>query len=229
MKKLARLTFASVLLSFFSSAALAAGVKPESSVLFLDDDHREATINIENTDSNSVLLHSTLQTIPEEPDNKLIITPQLARIEAGKKQQIRVVLKEGVNLTHQTMQRINFVSVPPDDGKKNRARVLIGQNIPVILSPANLPENIAPWRGIKAQCAGKFLSVSNPTNYVVRLTTQLDVLPEDKKLILPKTYILPQENLQLPLPQGTVCGGKSVRLHPVTRFGILTTPYEVKL
>lgn len=229
MKKLIKFALTGVLLPSSLSTALAAGIKPESSVLFLDDENREATINIENTDSNTVLLHSTLQTIPEDHENKLIITPQLARVEAGEKQQVRVLLKDGVKVTHQTLQRINFVSIPPDDGKKNRTRVLIGQNIPVILSPANLPENIFPWKGIKAQCAGTSIEISNPTDYVVRLTTQLDLLPGGKKMTLPKTYILPLETLNIPLPQKASCRAKSIRLHPVTRFGILTTPYEVKL
>ena len=228
MKKTCQYALAGALLSSSVSAALAAGIKPEASVLFLDETHREATINVQNTDSSAVLLHSTLQTIPEDPENKLIITPQLARVEAGKKQQIRVVLKDGVKLIRQTMQRINFVSVPPDDNKKNRTRVLIGQNIPVILSPAGLPVNIAPWKDIKATCSGMLIKISNPGNYVVRLTTQVDLLQSDKKLTLPKTYILPDETLSLSLPKGTVCNNKSIRLHPVTRFGILTTPYEVK-
>lgn len=229
MKKLHQFALTGVLLSSSISAALAAGIKPESTVLFLDDTNREATINIQNTDGNAVLLHSTLQTIPEDRDNKLIITPQLARVEAGKKQQVRVVLKDGVTLTHQTMQRINFVSVPPDDGKKNRARVLIGQNIPVILSPAGLPKNISPWKEIKAQCSATSIKIDNPDNYIVRLTTQVDLLPDNKKLTLPKSYILPHEKIDLPMPQGTSCREKIIRLHPVTRFGILTTPYEVKL
>jgi len=229
MKTLINTTLATILLSATLSHALAAGMKPEASVLFLDDENREATINIENTDSHSALLHSSLQTIPEDRNNKLIITPQLARVDAGKKQQVRVVLKNGVKVARQTMQRINFISIPPDDGKKNRARVMVGQNIPVIISPAGLPENITPWKGIKAQCAGSTLKVSNPTDYVVRLTKQVDLLPGSQSLDLPKTYILPQETLSVTLPKASACSAKSIRLHPVTRFGILTTPYEVAL
>ncbi|MEZ3501443.1 fimbria/pilus chaperone family protein [Pantoea sp. KPR_PJ] len=229
MKKLTALTLTALLLPTSVSTALAAGIKPESSVLFLDDQNREATINIENTDNSAVLLHTTLQTLPEDRENKLIVTPQLARVEAGKKQQIRVVLKQGVKLMQQTMQRLNFVSIPPEDGKKNRARVLIGQNIPVILSPSGLPVNITPWKGVKAACSETAIKISNPTDYVVRLTTQIDLLPGSKNLTLPKTYILPHETFQLPLSQGMACHNKSIRLHPVTRFGILTTPYDVKL
>ncbi|MGJ0193796.1 fimbria/pilus chaperone family protein [Pantoea sp. RRHST58] len=229
MKKLFNTTLIAVMLCASFSHALAAGMKPEASVLFLDDENREATINVENTDSHSALLHSSLQTIPEDGHNKLIITPQLARVDAGKKQQVRVVLKEGVKVARQTMQRINFISIPPEDGKKNRARVLVGQNIPVIISPSSLPLNTTPWKGIKAQCAGSTLNVSNPTDYIVRLTTQVDLLPGKESLTLPKTYILPQETLNLTLPKASVCSAKSIRLHPVTRFGILTTPFEVAL
>ena len=229
MKKLINPILAAMLVSVSLPYALAAGMKPETTVLFIDDENREATINIENTDSYSALLHSSLQTIPEDRNNKLIITPQLARVEAGKKRQVRVVLKNGVTVTRQTMQRINFISVPPEDGLKNRMRVLVGQNIPVIISPAKLPENFTPWKGIKAECAGLTLKVSNPTDYVVRLTNQIDLLPGNKSISLPKNYILPQETLRLPLPKGRACSARAIRLHPVTRFGILTMPYEVAL
>ncbi|HAT24747.1 MAG TPA: hypothetical protein DCS81_10600 [Pantoea septica] len=84
MKKLINPILAAMLVSVSLPYALAAGMKPETTVLFIDDENREATINIENTDSYSALLHSSLQTIPEDRNNKLIITPQLARVEAGK-------------------------------------------------------------------------------------------------------------------------------------------------
>lgn len=216
------------LLFLSASSAIAAGMKPQVPVLFIDDENREATITVENTDSSPALLHSSLQTIPEDRENKLILTPQLARVEAGDKQQVRVVLKEGITLTTQTMQRINFTPVPTDDGKKNRARVTIGQNIPVILSPASLPLNTTPWQGLTAQRAGTSLFINNPTPYIVRLTTQIDLLPGKTRVELPKTYILPHESITIALPQGA-SHAQSLRLHPVTRFGILTAPYELRL
>lgn len=202
-------------------------MKPEHPVLFIDDKSREATINVENTEASTALLHSSLQTLPEEPENKLIITPQLARVEPGKKQQIRVLLKEGVKLTHQTLQRINFIAVPAEDGDKNRVRVTVGQNIPVILSPASLPVNTTPWTGLKAERAQGAIKIANPTPWLVRLTTQAEALPGNQRLTLPKTYILPQETLTIPLSSSALSSATSIRLHPVTRFGILTSPWQL--
>lgn len=212
-----------------STTILAAGMKPEVPVLFIDDQHREATINIKNTDSSTALLHSKLQIIPEDPENKLIITPQLARVDAGKKQQVRVVLMDGIKLDKQRMQRIHFIAVPQDDGKRNRARVLVGQNIPVIISPGHLPVNTTPWTGLTFQHSDTSLKIDNPSSYIVRLTTQVDLLPGKQSIALPKTYILPGETLTLPLTQSAARDLKSIRLHPVTRFGILTTPFDVQL
>ncbi|MFV9669841.1 fimbria/pilus chaperone family protein [Pantoea sp. ARC607] len=215
-------------LFLISHSVLAAGMKPEVPVLFLNDETREATITVLNTDNSPALLHSSLQTIAEDKENKLIITPQLVKVEGGKKQQIRVILKDGIRLDKQKMQRIDFVSIPQDDGEKNRARILIGQNIPVIISPGNLPLNTTPWTGLKFQRSGLSLNIENPTPYIVRLTKQVDLLPGNATVELKKTYILPGEKITLPLP--AVSGGiKSVRLHPVTRYGILTTPYEAQL
>lgn len=212
-----------------TSSALAAGMKPEVPVLFLDDQQREATITVLNTDNSPALLHSSLQTIAEDPENKLIVTPQLVKVEGGKKQQIRVVLKDGIKLDKQKLQRINFISVPQDDGKKNRARILVGQNIPVILSPADLPLNTTPWKGLTFRRAGSSLSITNPTPYIVRLTAKVDLLPGTHSVDLKKTYILPGEKINLALPAATADNIKSARLHPVTRYGVLTTPYDAQL
>lgn len=216
-----------LLISAFS--ALAAGMKPEVPVLFLDDQHREATITVLNTDNSPALLHSSLQTIPEAPENKLIVTPQLVKVDGGKKQQVRVVLKDGIKINKQKMQRINFISVPQDDGKKNRARILVGQNIPVIISPASLPLNTTPWTGLTFNRTGSTLTITNPTDYIVRLTEQVDLLPAARSVSLKKTYILPGEKVTLALPAATANNVKSVRLHPVTRYGILTAPYDAQL
>lgn len=204
-------------------------MKPEHPMLFIDDKVREATINVENTEESTALLHSSLQTIPEESENKLIITPQLVRVEAGKTQQVRVLLKEGVKLTHQTLQRINFTAVPAEDGAKHRVRVTVGQNIPVILSPASLPLNTTPWTGLKAQRGHGTITLENPTPWLVRLTSQVETLPGKQRVTLPKTYILPQETLTLSLPASAVDSVRSLRLHPVTRFGILTSPWQLDL
>lgn len=229
MNTLNKLTLITLFFAASIVNAAAAGMKPEFPALFIDDNVREATINVENTDAHTALLHSSLQTIPEERENKLIVTPQLARVEAGKKQQVRVLLKEGVRLTHQTLQRINFSAVPAEDGDQQRVRVTIGQNIPVILSPASLPVNTTPWRGLKARRAPGALIIDNPTPWLVRLTTQAEALPGNQRVTLPKTYILPQETLTLPLPPSRVNGVQSLRLHPVTRFGILTSPWQLEL
>ncbi|HDS9358573.1 TPA: fimbria/pilus periplasmic chaperone [Enterobacter chengduensis] len=227
MNKLVKKSTLFILLAFLTDYAIATGMQPETPVLFLDDENRETTINITNSDDSTALLHSSIQTIPEEPQNKIIVTPQIARVEAKQKQQVRVILKEGVKLSHQTLQRINFLSIPDDDGKKNRARVLVGQNIPVIISPANLPENLTPWKEIKGQCEGSAIKIHNPTDYVIRLTEKVDTLPKDENIKLPKTYILPQEAIHIPLRTNSVCNVTSIILHPVTRFGVLTDSFEV--
>lgn len=219
----------SFILLISSFSAMAAGMKPEVPVLFLDDQHREATIIVLNTDNSPALLHSSLQTIPEDPENKLLVTPQLVKVDGGKKQQVRVVLKDGIKINKQKMQRINFISVPQDDGKKDRARILVGQNIPVIISPASLPLNTTPWTGLTFNRTGSTLTITNPTDYIVRLTEQVDLLPAARSVSLKKTYILPGEKVTVALPAAIAHNVKSVRLHPVTRYGILTSPYDAQL
>lgn len=218
-----------ILFSLSVSGVFAVGMKPEVPALFLDDQNREVTVNVLNTDRDTALLHSSLQTIPEDPENRLIITPQLVRVDGGKNQQIRVVLKEGVRLDTQKMQRINFVSIPQDDGKKNRARILIGQNIPVIISPASLPVNTAPWTGLTFHLSGASLHIENPTPYIVRLTREINLLPGKGSVELKNSYILPGEKFDVALPAASANKVKALLLHPVTRYGILTAPFNVPL
>lgn len=221
---------ASILLflsSIFMLHAYAAGMKPEVPALFIDEDTREVTINVQNTDNEPALLHSNLQTIPEDRESKLIITPQLARVNAGQKQQVRVILKQGVTLMNQRMQRIDFVSIPQDDGKNNRTRILIGQNIPVIISPRDLPLNTEPWKLLSWQVSDNILKLKNSSKYIIRLTTNVDILPEGQKINIEKPYILPGESIDLKIKN--IHAAKQVRIHPVTRFGVLTAPFIMDL
>ncbi|WP_158783160.1 fimbria/pilus chaperone family protein [Pantoea sp. BAV 3049] len=229
MTTLSKLFSALLLFPLLLNTAQAAGMRPEVPALFLDDGGREATINVQNTDSSLALLHSSLQTIPEDRENLLIITPQLARVNAGQKQQVRVMLKQGVMLDKQRMQRINFISVPQDNGKQNRTRILIGQNIPVIISPASLPQNLEPWKLLKWQRNGQTIQVENPSKYIVRMTDKIDLLPSKNSISLKKTYLLPGEKVLLSLKESDASKIKEIRIHPVTRFGVLTTPYVISL
>ena len=229
MKSLFRITT----LFFFShivvNLACAAGMKPETPALFLDEDNREVTINVQNTDASLALLHSSLQTIPEDRENKLIVTPQLARVEGGKKQQVRVILKQGITLDRQHMQRINFISIPADDGLKNRTRILVGQNIPVIISPRGLALNPEPWKLLKWKRSDNIIQIENPSKYIVRLTETVDILPINRSLSLKKTYILPGEKIDLLLDNAAVNSVKAIQIHPVTRYGVLTQPFSITL
>ncbi|MGX5089139.1 fimbria/pilus chaperone family protein [Enterobacter sp. UPMP2052] len=221
--------FILVVLSFYftcvPSFAAAAGMKPETTVLFIDDMNREATIEVQNTDKETALLHSSLETIPEDRENKLILSPQLVKLDAGKKQLVRVILKDGIKIDKQRMERLKFVSIPQDDGKHNRARIVIGQNIPVIISPADLPVNTSPWKLLKFDRLGKKIKITNPSKYIVRLTKTIDLLPGNQAMQLPRNYILPEETVSVKLPDNAV-NTVSLRLHPVTRFGILASSYE---
>jgi P pilus assembly chaperone PapD len=77
-------TFGATALALISTFAHATGVVPETSVVVVEQNDGEGSINVTNTEGYPVLLLSTLHNIQEDKSSLLTITPPAARIEAGK-------------------------------------------------------------------------------------------------------------------------------------------------
>lgn len=56
----------------FTTAAVADGMYPETTVVVLYEEDGEATINIKNTDAGPALLHSVVENVPEDLELSLI-------------------------------------------------------------------------------------------------------------------------------------------------------------
>ncbi|WYX26545.1 fimbria/pilus periplasmic chaperone [Achromobacter xylosoxidans] len=77
--------------------AAAAGVVPESSVLIVDEATGEGTMIVQNTDAAPVLLYTTIENVAEDPEEMVVATPPMARLEAGQSQLVRFMLtKKGL-------------------------------------------------------------------------------------------------------------------------------------
>jgi P pilus assembly chaperone PapD len=212
--------------------AKAAGMVPQTSVVIVNEADGEATIKVTNTDNTAVLLLVNLENIPEDNQPLLLVTPPVSRVEAGKSQWVRFILRsEGAPLKTQRLKRVTFEGVAQvDPAQKDTARIGVGirQNLPVIVHPKGLPPEREPWKGLTWRHSNGKLTVSNDTRYVVRLSQQLTLLPMQATAQLPRTYLLAGEQLSVDVPPAAA-GAHSVRLYPATVYGFAVDAYDSPL
>ncbi|KMT55007.1 fimbrial chaperone protein [Pseudomonas fildesensis] len=215
-----------------ATTALADGMVPDTSVVIVYEAEGEAAVSVTNTDSKLALLHVTLEDIPEDKDTQrlLVVTPPLARVEAGKSQLVRFILQSTEPLETQRLKRVIFEGMPQQRSGADAGRAQVGvtvrQNLPVILHPKGLARNRTPWLGLSWHLENDQLSVRNPTPYVVRLAQELRLLPGKGSAMLPRTYVLPGETLTV-TAQGA--SATSVRLQPATVYGFAVAPHEAPI
>jgi P pilus assembly chaperone PapD len=217
--------------SAISTITGAAGMVPETSVVLVNAGDGEGSINVTNTDEQTVLLYTSLENLPEDPEELLFVTSPINRVEAGEKQLVRFVLQMDQPLTTQRFKRAIFEGIPPQssDGQPKIA-MTVRQNLPVIISPADLPANHEPWTLLKWEVKGQILTVRNDSRYVVRLNQQFDLIPVGGQLTLPRTYILPGQSDSLVLPTGTALSNETkLRLYPTGLYGSPGAAYEASL
>ncbi|MEB0047317.1 MULTISPECIES: fimbria/pilus chaperone family protein [unclassified Pseudomonas] len=229
--KLTSVAFSFLALMAASNLSSAAGMVPETSVVMVSVADGEGTINVTNTDSKAALLYTSLENLPEDTESLLVVTPPVARVEAGEKQLVRFIVQSKTPITTQRLKRVSFEGIPQkgaDD--KPTVGITVRQNLPVLLSPADLPEKADTWTVLKWSVSGQMLTVKNDSRYVVRLNQQVNVLPSDIKLALPRTYILPGEAHTLQLPAGkSVADNSTIRIYPASAYGYGNKPFDAAL
>ncbi|WP_202743787.1 fimbria/pilus chaperone family protein [Acinetobacter calcoaceticus] len=236
MKALSFFKTSAIALWFVSGMVNAAGMVPETSVVIVEQHDGEGAINVRNTDSSPLLLITALEDIKEDPEQLLIVTPPVARVEAGKSQHVRFILTENAPLKTERLKRVTFEGVPPQEKGKNKVRINVRQNLPVIIRPANLEIDPAPWKHLIWKQTGDQLTVSNPSPYVVRMGQGVHTLADDKLWTLPNAYILPGESHDLTFAGKAETDGKSkvnnanvVRISPATTWGFTVNNYDAPL
>lgn len=204
-------------LLFLSMQVCATGMVPETSVLLVDAEKGEASMNITNTDSAPALLYTNIVDLPESNKAvRLIPSQPVVRVEAGKVQRIRFMLQMSEPLTQEELKRVTFEGIPPKVKGQERLAVTIRQDLPVIIHPAGLKDDSTPWEHLQWLKNGKSLIVKNPSDYVVRMTTGFKLLPSGKQGKLKNTYLLPHTSMTVELPDSTAT---KVEFYPASRYG----------
>ena len=206
------------------------GMVPNTSVVIVNEADGEASVTVTNTDAGLALMHVTLENIAEDSEPLVFVTPPLARVEAGKTQLVRFILQSEKPLLTQRLKRVIFEGIA--QGKSGveaghaRVGVTVRQNLPVILHPKGLAPNRTPWTDLQWSIHDDQLTVRNDTPYVVRLGQELQLLPSAGNALLPKTYVLPGEQISIPMPEGAAT---QVRFQPATVYGFAVPHYDAPI
>lgn len=213
---------------FFPSFSLyASGMQPETSVVIVEQDDGEGSINVKNTDAFPLLMITNIENIPEDTADLLIATPPAARVEPGKTQRVRFMITATEPLKTERLMRVTFEGIPPTQKGKSEVRMSIRQNLPVIIRPAGLAREDAPWKGLVWKQNGNSMTVSNPSPYIVRLGQEIKTLPENTSWMLPNSYVLPGQTLTIsPRDNKQAAIAKAVRLSPATTWGFTVDNYD---
>ncbi|MCE0798957.1 fimbria/pilus periplasmic chaperone [Buttiauxella sp. S04-F03] len=212
---------------------LADGMIPETSVVIVNEADGEATMKVTNSDAVASLLHVKVLDIPEDKEPLLLVTPSVARVEAGKTQQVRFILRTGnAPLKTQRMKRASFEGIASqkreNEAGESRVGVGVRQNLPVIIHPKGLARNDSPWTGLQWSLANGKLTVSNPTAYVVRLSPDVTLMPSQTRAQMTKSYVLPGEKLDVSVT-GAAASASAVRFVPATVYGFAVKHYDASL
>ncbi|WNJ78478.1 fimbria/pilus chaperone family protein [Cedecea neteri] len=208
-------------LLFCTTGVQAAGMIPETSIVIIEQADGEGAINVKNSDGSPALLITTLQNIADDKiTNLLSVTPPAARVEPGKSQRVRFILIDKTPLKTERLGRVIFEGVPPQKKDENVVRLNIRQNLPLLIRPAGLAKDEAPWKRLTWKQAGNQLTVSNDSPYVVRLGQGVQTLPDNVSWALPQSYVLPGQKITISPDKDKQPGvASSVRISPATTWG----------
>lgn len=226
MLLLKRTLICACLLASFNT--LAAGMVPETSLLIVKEDEQGASMDVKNTDGDAQLLYTKLVDLPDDPKPGLIVTQPVVRVDAGKTQRVRFVLKNSAEpLKVEHLKRVIFTAIPQRE--KNKVKVTFSQNLPVIIRPAGLALNLEPWKDLTWQVNNGNVIVENKTPYVVRMEQKAKLLPSGIFANFPKPYILPGEKITLSTKGKIASSDKKIEILPATRYGYKAQSYVAEL
>lgn len=216
-----------------STQSNATGVLPDTTVLIISEENESSQMGIKNTDSEPLLLVTTIVDIPEDTGTTLVAFPAVTRIEANGRQIVRFVLdKSDKPLKVQHFKRVQFEGIPAinDADEKSAVKVTIRQEIPVIISPAGLKQDSEPWKHLKFNWVDGNIVCNNPSAYVIRLSQSVSFTPDlPATKLFPRTYILPGQSFTINIPTGVPENIKFVRIFPASPYGFDVPPFDAPL
>lgn len=212
--------------------ATATGVLPDTTVLQISQKTNAAQMGVLNSDTEPLLLLTTLVDIAGQKAANVYALPAVTRVEPGVRQIVRFILDETeAPLKVQQLKRVLFEGVPAVQAVAGGAiKTTIRHDLPVIVSPASLEQDPTPWRKLHIRWADSQLTLSNPSPFVVRLSQTVSTVPGNTDLtILPRAYILPGESFSIAVPGGLAPDVNVLRIQPASSYGFSAGSFDIPL
>lgn len=210
----------------------ATGVAPDTTVLQISQKTNAAQMGVLNPDTEPLLLLTTLVDITGQKTANVYALPAVTRVEPGTRQIVRFVLDETeAPLQVQQLKRVLFEGIPVVKATAGGSiQTTVRHDLPVIISPAGLEQDPAPWKLLRMRWADNQLTLSNPSPFVVRLSQTASTIPGSTSLsILPRTYMLPGESFSVAVPGGLAPEVSALRLYPASPYGFDVAPFDTPL
>jgi len=186
----------------------------ESMGIILDESTGRVNFSVKNTSSEPILLATTVGDLDDKTFSKsVLVSPPIARIEAGQSQQVNFVLKQGTALSHEVMLKASFEGI--GQARDNSTRIPIRQSISLIVQPKSVGVSKSPWDDLSLTLSGERLVIKNTGLHVIRLAPQLLLLPSKKIVPLDNYFLMAGEEKSVKVE------GKpaEVEITPLSRYG----------
>ncbi|AIC22539.1 hypothetical protein EY04_27585 [Pseudomonas chlororaphis] len=206
-------------------------MRPETTVVIIEEASGTAQMKITNSENEPALLVSTIYSLPEDKDPLITLTPPLNRVDAKGSQLVNFfLLNKGEPLKTQRLRRVTFEGLPVTDGQSGaRINMSIKQDLPVIINPKGLAKENEPWKYLKWSVEGKQLMVENAGPYVVRLSDKVELLPAARSVSLGQNYLMAQSKKTFALPDTPLGSITIVRIHPSNLYGFSEKSHDFVL
>lgn len=228
LKNCILLSFAIIAPILSVSTANASGMKLETSVVVVNTADGEGVMTLKNTDAKPVLLYSSVENLPGDKEESLVVTPPVVRVNPGDNQTVRFMLKTPPKAVEQ-FKRAIFEGIPASDKTSEKLQITVRQNVPLIIHPSGLKENLEPWTLLQfKQIGSDSLQITNSGAYVVRMNPTITVLPQNISGVMPRAYMLPGDVVTVKF-NSTVTNGQQAKITPANLYGYFVEPYKTSL
>ncbi|TBL66327.1 fimbria/pilus chaperone family protein [Hafnia alvei] len=228
LKNCILLSFAIIAPILSVSTANASGMKLETSVVVVNTADGEGVMTLKNTDAKPVLLYSSVENLPGDKEESLVVTPPVVRVNPGDNQTVRFMLKTPPKAVEQ-FKRAIFEGIPASDKTSEKLQITVRQNVPLIIHPSGLKENLEPWTLLQfKQIGSDSLQITNSGAYVVRMNPTITVLPQNISGVMPRAYMLPGDVVTVKF-NSPVTNGQQAKITPANLYGYFVEPYKTSL
>ncbi|HGF6561153.1 TPA: fimbria/pilus chaperone family protein [Providencia alcalifaciens] len=196
----------------------------ETMTVILNEAEGRTAFTVKNMGTEPLLLATKVTDLDNKQySKKILISPPITRIDAGQSQQINFVLKKGEPLAQEVMLKTSFEGV--GQSADNSARMPVRQSIAMIIQPAAVAVDATPWKGLSAHVDGSHLVLKNTSKHVVRLSPQLELLPNNETVTIENYFLMAGEEKRIAIKSKPT----SLKITPLSRFGFKQSSVSIPL